>query len=131
MKTRTKQAAFVIDYMTKNSFGTYNGGREFGSKSFSGCTTYDDDLDFICAFGDAFPPRKPDPNHILSSITLRRVLKQLSDDGYLDRGRLGNEKYVRQEPSWQFVYSLKQWVLKDIRTNGKTAEEIAIEWNGV
>ncbi|QGZ14207.1 hypothetical protein PP940_gp151 [Rhizobium phage RL2RES] len=131
---RTKQAEFVFDYLLSRSAGTFVGshGSGYSTPHYSGCTTYDNDLDFVVAFQEEFPPRKPDPNHVRSSINLRRVLKDLFDDGYLDRFRLGNHDryHPHDEPTSQFVYKLCQWVLKDCKRDGKTPKDIAIMWNG-
>jgi hypothetical protein len=128
---KTKQAEFVFDYLLKRSAGTYGDGT-YSTPSLSGCTTYDDDLDFVAAFQELFPPRKPDSNHVRSSINLRRVLKQLFEDGYLERYRQSNydQYHPRDEPNSQFAYKLCQWVLKDCKRDGKTAADIAIRWNG-
>ncbi|AIK68446.1 hypothetical protein P10VF_233 [Rhizobium phage vB_RleM_P10VF] len=128
---RTKQAEFIFDYFLSRSAGTYSTG-DYSTISLSGCTTYDDDLDFVAAFQDLFPPRKPDPNHVRSSINLRRILKDLFEDGYLDRHRQSNhdQYHPQDEPNSQFVYRLCQWVLKECKRDGKTPKDIAIMWNG-
>jgi hypothetical protein len=95
---REQQREWVLNYMTVHSSSFPH--------SFDTGTTYDVGTDFCDAFSNRFPGRKPDPNLINASRRLARLLREMWEDGIVTRGRLGNEKYVRQEASWQYVYAL-------------------------
>lgn len=90
---------WAMDYMALNSLGSF-------PKNFDTGTAYDDGAEFCEAFGEAFPGRKPDANLTLASKRLAKLLREMWKDGLVTRGRLGNEKYLPQEPSWQYVYAL-------------------------
>lgn len=94
-----QQGEWAMDYMAENSFGGF-------PRKFDTGTTYDSGADFCEAFLERFPGRKPDPNLCNASKRLARLLYELWQDGKVTRGRLGNEKYLPQEPSWQYVYGL-------------------------
>ena len=125
------KAAFVFRYfLDRTSSKDINGN--YRSVSLEGTTTYDDGLDFVVEFGDAFPGRTEDPNHLRASARLRRLLKQLWADGWLDRGRLSNhdQYHPREEPNWQMVYRLKPWLINDLAYGRLTPEQAAERWAG-
>lgn len=94
-----QQAEWAMDYMASNSFGGH-------PKHFDTGTTYDCGADFCEAFSERFPGRKPDPNLRNASKRLARLLYELWNANLVTRGRVGNEKYIPEEPSWQYTYGL-------------------------
>lgn len=120
------KAAFVFQHILDASLpGSH-------SASVSATTTYDDCLDFVCAFDDEFPGAKADPNHQAASRRLRALLKRLHDDGWLDRWRLSNhdQYHPGQEPNWQYAYALPARIYQAMKTGQMTPEDAAKRWIG-
>lgn len=93
------QGEWAMNYMAANSIGSY-------PKWFNTGTSYDDGEDFCAEFLERFPGRKPDPNLRNASQRLARLMRRLWEHNRVRRGIQGNEKYLPQEPSWQYVYAL-------------------------
>lgn len=125
------QAAFVFRYIAERSFGQDEHGN-YRSTGLEATTTYDAGFDFVCAFQETFPGKIADPNSDKASARLRRLLKRLHDDDWLDRWRCSNhdQYHPMNEPNWQFVYKLPQWLINDIKTGRTTPEAAATEWSG-
>ena len=118
------KAEFVFKYILDTSrHGSH-------SASVSATTTYDECLDFVCSFDDAFPGRTPDPNHVAASRRLRALLKRLHDAGWLDRWRLSNQDQYHpgQEPNWQYAYALPEPIYQDMKAGKMTPEDAAERW---
>lgn len=94
-----RQREWVMDYMFRNSVGSV-------ARNYDTGTTYDCGADFCDAFLERFPGRKPDPNLVNASRRLAKLLRDMWRDRLVARGIIGNEKYLPQEPSWRYVYSL-------------------------
>lgn len=94
-----QQAEWAMDYMAANSFGSH-------PQHFDTGTTYERGADFCEAFLEHFPGRRPDPNFKNASKRLARLLYELWNDNLVTRGIVSNEKYLPQEPSWQYTYGL-------------------------
>ena len=126
---RHRKAEFVFQYLLDGTH-SQDGMGNYRSLTLASTTTYDDDLAFVCSFGDAFPGQQPDQNHDLASRRLRRFLNILSEDGWLRRWRCSNHDIDRHEPSWQYVYDLPQWLVNDLKTGKLTLQTAATVWAG-
>lgn len=93
-----RQRDWALNYMAEMSFGR--------PQSFDTGTTYDCGTYFCEAFLEEFPGRKPDPNFERASKRLAAVMRLAWEDGHVRRAIQSNEKYLREEPSWQYVYTL-------------------------
>lgn len=119
------QYQFVLEYVASKSFGTDEQGNHRSALLETTCS-YDNGLDFVAAFGKKFPGRKPDPNLINAQRRLSALCKWLYDYGWLDRGRQSNSDLAtRDEPKWQYVYSLPTSVVTAIKTGKRTAWDFA------
>ena len=125
-----RQAEFVFQYFLDRIHASDGRGNWY-APSLEATTCYDDGLDFVYAFQQAFPGRTPDQNHICASKRLRRLLKRLADENYLDRGRLGNhDRATPDEPRWQFVYQPPQWLANELKTGVLSPKAAAMAWGG-
>ncbi|MBB3268859.1 hypothetical protein FHW79_006536 [Azospirillum sp. OGB3] len=134
MKRRTAQCAFVFqrlyDVLSWGNESRNGGPMVFRSYGGLTCgTIYDDELDFITAFAEKFPGRTDDTQN--AAARLRRLLKQLADDGWLDRKVRPNYKeYLGEGGNWSYEYSLPQQLAMKIRDGKTTAEEMARRYQG-
>jgi len=129
---RARQAAFVFRYFTERSFGQDTGTSEYMSALIETTTTYDDGLEFVVAFQEAFPGRVLDGDHYRASARLSRLLKLLHDDGWMERINVSNyEQYhPRDEPNWQYAYRIPGDLLARLKTGKETPETLAERWSG-
>lgn len=127
-----RKAAFIYRYFLNHSLGGTDQYGHYRSVSLEATTTYDDGLDFVVAFDRAFPGKANDPNHTLASARLRRFLKTLHDDGWLDRNRVSNhdQYHPQQEPNWQFVYRLPPDIIDKLKKGEISPEHFAEKWSG-
>lgn len=129
--TRTKhgerRVAFVLRYFMENSQGL-DGKGNYRSTLMEGTTTYDRGMDFSVAFREAFPTGRPDPTNKLGGYQLSIWLRRLSKDRWLERGILGNEQMLPYEPKWQYVYSVPQWLINELKSGRVTPEAAAHVW---
>lgn len=126
----SRKAAWIFRYILDRSFGT-DGRGDYHSTHLSGATTFDDDLDFVVAFGEAFPGRKDDPNHLLAASRLSRMLRELAKDKWLERLLVGNQDGgIQNTPTWQYAYKLPQWLINELKTGIHTPESAAEKWGG-
>ena len=129
---KARQALFVFEYLDQFTRQNHAYHERWVTTSIEATTSYDDGLEFVDEFQQEFPGRKPDPSQNIASIRLRRLLKELYEDGYLERGRLSNDfKNVPQDPSWQYVYRLPQVHVKRVKLEWLTWAELASSWQGV
>lgn len=124
-----QRIAFVLRYFAERSFGRDHQGT-YRSIALEATTTFDDGTDFCVAFAEAFPGRKPDPDHLLSSKRLTNVLRRMWEDGWLERWRLGNEVDLPGTPRWQFVYKVSDRTMTELKTGKLTPEDAAIRYLG-
>lgn len=119
------KAAFVFRYLFERSIGSASYHCEVS-------LSYDDGMDFVVSFGEMFPGRCTDTNHVNAQKRLYALAKRLVDDGWLDRWRVSNhdQYHPRNEPNWQYVYALKPCLLRDLRSGKLTPESAAERWGG-
>lgn len=126
----SRKAAWIFRYLLERSHGS-DGHGTYHSTHLSGATTFDDDLDFVVAFGEAFPGRADDSNHLLAAARLSRMLRELAKDGWLQRMTVGNQDGgIQNTPTWQYAYKFPQWLINDLKTGKHTPESAAEEWGG-
>lgn len=112
---RTHQAAFVFAYILDRSHGTTGDGKPL-SACVTAAASFDEGLDFCCAFAKAFPGKRPDPDRRLAHARLALLLRRLSEAGMLERFRSGNPgRGLRGTPKWQYHYRLPAWMLADMK----------------
>lgn len=128
-KPNHEKVTFVFRYFLERSFG-HDGRGNYRSIALEATTTFDDGTDFCVAFGEAFPGKKPDPNHLLASARLTVVLRRMWEDGWLERWRLGNEVDLPGTPRWQFVYKVGDRLMTDFQTGKSTPEDAAKRYLG-
>lgn len=128
-----KKAEFIFQFFMDEPISTDASNGEHRSSQISATTTYDDALDFVVAFGEAFPGRLSDPNHKNAARRAADILKQLFDDGWLDRFRQSNhdQYHPANEPNWQYAYSLPHTYIKRIKESRETPTSLAEKWGGV
>lgn len=125
---RAARAVWILEYFAETAVylsgpGCYRYDRKLGCTS-----TFDDELDFVDAYAEAFPGSKADPNLRLASRRLRRILNELVDEGLMQRQRLGNDaKETPNDPAWQYIYSLTYRTLERLASRTDTAAEIIAE----
>lgn len=124
--SKQERAAFVFRYFMERSHGSDGRGNHH-STHFTTSTSWDDDLDFIVAFGDAFPGNKPDPNHNLAAARLRVTMVELWRTKQLERWALGNQDAggLPGTPTWQYSYKLSQSLINALKTGAMTPESAA------
>lgn len=129
MRRKTAQVAFIFEYLF-GSMSRYGNGEWAGGCDV--CTSYDDGQAFVAAFAEKFPGRLPDINFTLASNRMRRLVKEMTDDGWLERFRLGNhdQYHPAQEPNWQYVYSIPAEYAEKLRKGQWTAEYMARRYLG-
>lgn len=129
MTPTQSKAAFVFRWFADRTFGHDDQGH-YHSSICTATPTFDDGLDFVCAFDESFPGRVPDGNHVRASSRLSSLLRKLTDDGWIERWRLGNEIDLPGTPTWQFCYKLPQWLIDDLKYRRLTPEDAAKRWGG-
>ena len=126
--SKAERAAWILEYFAETAM--YNqAARCYRYDRRLGCTTtYEDELDFVDAYAEAFPGRRNDPDLRLASRRLRAVLNDLVDEGVMERYRQANhEKYNRNDPSWQHVYQLSPATLERLASKEDTATDVIAE----
>jgi hypothetical protein len=115
---------WVLEYLLARSLGRDVHGN-FCGVHIETTPTFDDGMEFVVAFNEAFPGRVSDPNLTLGSARLARVCRRMVRDGWLERWRLGNEVDLPGTPRWQWVYRIPQAVLNDLKNQRITLVEEA------
>lgn len=134
MKRKTAQCAFIFQRLydvmtwgTETRNGVPMGYR--GSGGLTCGTIYDNEIDFIDDFSEAFPGRSDGIQN--AAARLRRILKQMVDDGWMDRTIRPNYKeYLGEGGKWSYLYSLPHDMALKIREGRTTAEELARRYQG-
>lgn len=138
MKTKTAQFAWIFqrlfeasrECLTSIGSGPYNADIS-GHISLS--LIYDDGLDLICDFMKAFPGRSPDiGNHEKNGMArLSKLLKELFEDGWIDRFRISNFKeYYGEGGTWSYGYSLPLRTFRKLKSGEWTPESMARRYQG-
>ena len=125
---KQERAAWVFRYLADASIGS-------SPASVAATTIYDNDAEFVWAYGDAFPTTpgtQRDADYERARQRVSRLLSELARDGWLHRGRLGNfERYhPRNEPTWLYQYSHHPDYLAKIKSGRWTPESMAQSWGG-
>ena len=126
--TRAERAAWILEYFAETAMYNRAAGRYRHDRRL-GCTpTYDDELEFVDAYAEAFPGRKADPSLSLASRRLRSLLNELVEEGLLKRYQQNNhQKDTRNDPAWQTVYKLAYPILERIASKTDTARQVVDE----
>ena len=122
--SKARRAAWVLEYFAETAMYMIGPGRYRYDRKLGCAPTYDDELDFVDAYAEAFPGRKPDPNLKLASRRLRSILNELVDEGLMERARQSNEKDTRNDPAWQHIYQLTYPTLERIASKADTPGEV-------
>ena len=126
--TRAERAAWILEYFAETEVYNRATGRYRHDRTL-GCTpTYDDELQFVDAWAEAFPGTKADPSLELASRRLRRLLNALVEEGLMLRYQRNNQyKDTRNDPAWQTVYTLAYPTLERIASKAATPRQVVDE----
>lgn len=138
MKIKTAQFAWIFQRMfdvSRECSTSRNGGPYVAdvSGSISLSLIYDDGIDLIHDFVKAFPGRatKIGSHEKNGMARLSRLLKELVDDGWVDRFRISNFKeYYGEGGTWSYGYSLPLSTYRKMKSGEWTAEGMARRYQG-
>lgn len=124
-RAEREQVKFVFEY-----FRSLLGPMKYGSviPYLSTSLMYDDSSAFVYAFVDKFPSRS-DPTCKKAAVRLRKRLKQMYEDGWLDKHRQVNQREYFGEAVYQDEYRPARWLIRHWE-NGKTVQESVDEYLG-
>lgn len=139
MRIKTAQFAFIFQELfdVSHEVSVSRGGVPCGqdvSGSLSLSLIYDDGLDLIDRFTKAFPGRSSAPikSHEKNAMArLSKLLKELVDDGWIDRFRISNFKeYVGEGGTWSYGYTLPLRTYRKMKSGEWSAESMARRYQG-
>lgn len=124
-RAEREQVTFVFEYFHSLMGKTrYSGGIPYLSTSLM----YDDSAEFVYAFVSKFPSRN-DPTCKKAAVRLRKRMKQMYEDGWLDKHRQINQRDYFGEAVYQDEYRPASWLIRQWE-NGKTVQETVDEYLG-
>lgn len=126
--TKAERAAWILEYFAETAMYNRASERYRHDRKLGCAPTYDDELEFIDAWAEAFPGTKEDPSLELASRRLRRLLNALVEEGLMRRYRQCNEyKDTPNDPAWQTVYELSYPTLQRIASKSDTPRQVIDE----
>lgn len=135
MRKKTAQIAWIFqrmfdashEVMTSRNNGPYV-AEVSGSISLG--LIYDESIDLICDFMQAFPGRAK-PNETNAMARLSKLLKALVDDGWISRFRISNFKeYIGEAGTWSYGYYLDVHTYRKMKSGDWTPESMARRYQG-
>lgn len=135
-KSEFEKTKFVFQYYLDRTFGEHIVTKDGYTTSEYRCPQiglsliYDEGIDFVSDWMEAFPGRKPD-NEEKAKVRLTNFLKQLVSDGWMERFIAPNYiEYLGEAGTWQYVYALKPWLINDLKRGKTTVSEQASKYTG-
>jgi hypothetical protein len=135
MKKKTAQIAWVFQKLfeaSRECQTSRNGGPYVAdiSGNISLSLVYDDGIDLICEFMNAFPGHaKASEKNAMGRLS--KILKELVDDGWISRFRISNFKeYIGEGGTWSYGYCLDLPTYRKMKSGQWTAETMACRYQG-
>lgn len=128
MNLRTLKFKFILEEFLKKPIGIDPYTKTYKCLSIENSLQSEEGCFRAAEFYKQFPTKIPDDNHIKAAARIRRLLKQMEAAGVVRRYRKGRyANYFGEHPGWCYEYRIDEDVLKDIKENNKSINEVAID----
>lgn len=128
-KKEYEQTRFIFQYYLDRTHSLID-GHYYKCPQIGLSLIYDEGLDFVTDWMDAFPGKKTD-NEEKAKVRLTKFLKKLVDDGWMQRYIRSNYiEFMGEGGTWQYVYQLEDWLINDLKFERTTVVEQASKYTG-